>query len=212
MRGKSFFAKVFAVLAVCTAAAAILMSAVFLNATPVVLNRPQAAQEQVRSMLDCVSAGDYNGAGQLMYGTPSFGPERQAAEEVSVLLWEEFSDSISYELVGECYAVDTGLAQNVRITCLDFASVTQNLKPRFQVLLEQRIAQAEDVSELYDEQNNYREDMVMELLKTATEDSIREDAAMVTREVTVKLIYDQGQWWILPDDALLDVITGGILN
>lgn len=198
-------------LGISTAVAGIGLSFHFQNAKPILLKRSPGIQERVVTMMDAVCAGDYTTAGQQMYGTPSFGPNRDAAEEVSKLYWAAFSESMSYELTGDCYAEGDRVAQKVRITCLDFDSLTENLRSRFQVLLEQRVANAQDVSELYDDNNNYREDMVMELLLQAAEECLREDTKMVTVEVTVRLTYDQDQWWIIPQEELLKAITGGIL-
>ena len=64
----------------------------------------------------------------------------------------------------------------------------------------------------YDENNNYREDMVMELLFQAAEACLQEDAEMVTVEIVVKLTHEQGQWWVLPEKELLEAISGGILK
>ncbi len=201
-----------AFLGIFAALTGIALSLCFQNAEPILLKRSDAVQARVTGMMDAVCAGDYAAAGQQMYGTPSFGPDREAAEEVSALFWSAFSESMTYELVGECYAEKDCIAQKVRITCLDFDSVTENLRERFMVLLEQRIANAKDTSEIYDENNNYREDMVMELLFQAAEACLREDADMVTVEIVVKLTHEQGQWWVIPDEQLLKAITGGILK
>lgn len=202
----------FAALGVCAAVLGIVLSISFLKTEPILLKRSDAAQKQVVSMMDAVCMGDYSAAGQKMYGMPAFGPNREATDDIGVLFWDAFSDSVSYELVGDCHAQSHYIAQKVRITHLDFASLTEHLRPRFQALLEQRIAEAEDVSEIYDENNNYREDVVMELLHQAAEECLQEEGKLVTVEVSVKLIYDQGQWWIVPDEELMEAITGGILN
>ena len=133
------------------------------------------------------------------------------ADEVGVLIWEAFQSSISYELRGDCYTTEQGLAQDVSISCMDVTSVTVNLKERSQTLLEQRVAEAVDVSEIYDENNDYREDFVMAVLRDAVEDALEEDARMMTMELTVNLSYQDGKWWVVADEALLDAISGGIL-
>lgn len=94
---------------------------------------------------------------------------------------------------------------------MDVTSVTVNLKERSQTLLEQRVAEAVDVSEIYDENNEYREDFVMAVLRSAVEDALKEDARKMTVELTVKLSYQDGSWWVVADEALLDAISGGIL-
>lgn len=210
---KNGILKIFlAFLGVCAAVVGVTLGLCFQNSNPIMLKRSPGVQAQVIAVMDAVCEGDYTTAGLQMYGTPSFGPDRDAAEDVSVLYWDAFSQSVSYELIGECYAEGDRIAQKVRITCLDFESLTENLRSRFQVLLEKRIADAQDVSELYDDNNNYRKDMVMELLYQAAEECLREDAKTVTVEVTIRLTYEQGQWWVIPEEELLKAITGGILK
>ena len=193
------------------AAAAVYLCTQYVDAKPMLLTPPDVAQSKVVALMDAVSEGDYEEASQAIYGTPSLGVDRQAADEVGVMIWEAFQSSITYELLGDCYTTEQGLAQNVSISCMDVTSVTVNLKERSQVLLEQRVAEAEDVSEVYDENNEFREDFVMAVLRTAVEDALKEDARMMTVELTVNLSYQDGSWWVVADEALLDAISGGIL-
>ena len=193
------------------AAAAVYLCTQFVDAKPMLLTPPDVAQSKVVALMDAVSEGDYEKASQAIYGTPSLGVDREAADEVGVMIWKAYQDSISYELLGDCYTTEQGLAQNVSISCMDVTSVTVNLKERSQTLLEQRVAEAVDVSEIYDENNEYREDFVMAVLRSAVEDALKEDAREMTVELTVKLSYQDGSWWVVADEALLDAISGGIL-
>ena len=49
------------------------------------------------------------------------------------------------------------------------------------------------------------------VLLDAAKDAIREDAAEKTLELTVYLNYQNGDWWVIADAALLDAISGGVL-
>jgi hypothetical protein len=207
-----FLAAAFAVLGIATAALGIYVSFQSIGVEPVLLETPEAAINQVTVMLDKVQQGDFNGAGAMMQGSPDLGVDRDASDAVGVLIWEAFVDSFTYELVGDCYATDSGVAQDLRITCLEISSVTVSLRERSQSKLEQRVAEAEDISEVYDEENNYREDVVMAVLYEAAQDALAQDAKTVTYELTVNLIHDEDQWRIIPDDALLKAISGGILK
>lgn len=207
-----FLAAVFAVLGIATAALGIYVSFQSIGVEPVLLETPEAAINQVTVMLDKVQQGDFNGAGAMMQGSPDLGVDRDASDAVGVLIWEAFVDSFTYELVGDCYATDSGVAQDLLITCLEISSVTVSLRERSQSKLEQRVAEAEDISEVYDEENNYREDVVMAVLYEAAQDALAQDAKTVTYELTVNLIHDEDQWRIIPDDALLKAISGGILK
>jgi hypothetical protein len=73
------------------------------------------------------------------------------------------------------------------------------------------VAEAADVTEVYDENNDYREDVVMEVLLEAAEDSLAEDAQNMSVTLTVGLRYWDNRWWVVADEALLDAISGGVL-
>ena len=48
-----------------------------------------------------------------------------------------------------------------------------------------------------------------EVLQEAAAASLQEDSRMVTEELTVQLVYEDGCWWVVPDTALIHVISGG---
>ena len=202
----------FALLGAGAAAAGIYLSLSNMHAAPVLLVQPEEAREQVVSVLDAVCDGNYALASLGMQGTPDLGVNRDAQGEVSNLIWDAFLDSITYELEGECYATDSGIAQNVVIRTLELDSVTARLRERSQTLLAQRVEQAEDTSELYDENNEYREDLVMDVLYEAAQQALQEDVRYVTREVRLNLVYENGQWWVLPETELLRAISGGLVK
>ncbi len=208
---KYLFCGLLAAIGLGAAAAAVFLSMEFMNAKPLLLTPPDEARNKVVMLMDAVSEGDYEEASRSIYGTPDLGVDREAADEVGILIWEAFEGSVTYELLGECYTTGQGLAQDVSVTCLDVTSVTTNLKERSQTLLEQRVEEATDVSEIYDENNEYREDFVMGVLRDAVADALEEDARTMTVELTVNLSYQDGQWWVVADEALLNAISGGIL-
>lgn len=207
---KILFSGFFALLGIGLAAGTVYISLHFLNAAPVLLTQPEAAAERSGAMMEAIRVGDYEAAGGMMYGQPDLGADREAKDPVGALIWDAFLSSISYEFTGECYATDSGVARDVRITTLDLSSVTENLGTRSQALLTQRVAEAEDVAEIYDENNDYREDFVMDILYDAAVQALEEDARYTDWEVTLNLVYQQEQWWIMPEQALLKAISGGI--
>ncbi len=212
MRKMNFFSGLFGLLGFCAAGLGLFLALYNLDAKPLLLTSPEAARNQLTQTMDALCEGDYGTAGETLYGKPNFGMDREAAEPVSALVWDAFLESLSYELAGECYTTDSGLAQDVVLQGLDIASVTANLGQRSQDLLTQRLQEAENPSELYDENNDFREDLVMEVLYEAAQDALEEDAAMKTWEITVNLVYEGGQWWVKPETALLEAVSGGILK
>lgn len=176
---------------------------------PILLEQPEAAIAQVTGMMDAVCEGDYDNASTYLLGTPSLGVAEKPENIVGAMLWDAFLDSTEYQLTGDCYTTDVGVAQNISFTYLDTASVTANLRQRAEELLNRRVEEAEDVSEIYDENNDYKEEIVIEALQEAVEAALLEDAKTVTVTLTVNLKHQNGQWWVVVDNALLDAFSGG---
>ena len=202
----------FGVLGVLAVAVGIFLSFFFMNASPVLLAQPQAAMDQAVRLLDAVCAERMDIASELLYETPDIGADREPADAVGCLLWDAYIDSISYEVKSECYATDSGVALDVTITALDLNSVTSTLRERSQIKLEQRVAAAEDADEIYDEKGDYLEEFVMDVLYDSAVDALAQDARMVSKDVTMSLVYDDGLWWVMPDAGLMDAISAGMLK
>lgn len=211
MKIRNVISALFAAVAVCAAVVGIILSFSSLNADPVLLSPPDEAENRVLEFMDAVCVADYEKASSLISGNPSLGLDRDAADEVGALLWDAYTASLSYSVVGNCYATDDGLAQKVTLTGLDITSVTSVLKERSQALLEKRVAETEDADDVYDENNEYREDFVMKVLYDATAQALKNDAKEMTVEFTVNLVYQNDEWMIVVDNQLLDAISGGML-
>lgn len=210
MKKIPFASCIFALLAAVLGACTLYLTVQNLNTPPVLVRAPEDASQRVETLMEAVCAGDYAGAQAVLYGTPDLGADRAPADPVGQLIWEAFVESTSCTLSGECYVARSGLAQDVQWRSLELASVTENLGQRAQVLLEQRVEAAADTSEIYDEENNYREDFVMEVLYEAALQAIEEDARYTEKTITLHLTYAQGQWWVMPEQELLSAVSGGI--
>lgn len=208
---KKLLSVILAVIGIAATAGAVRLALDHTNSNPVLLAPPEEAVHQVTGLMDAVCSGDFDAASTYLQGQPGLGVDRDPTDEVGVLIWEALCDSMHYELVGECYATADGLAQNVTMTYMDITSVTAVLKDRSQTLLEQRVEEAEALDDVYDENMQYREDFVMDVLYDAAAAALKEDATYVTTDLTLNMTYQGGKWWIIGDRALLDAISGGIL-
>lgn len=211
-RKVGFFSGIFGLLGFVIAVGGVYLALSNRDAAPVLKQQPEAARSQVITMLDALCAADYDTVSACLYGNPALGMDREAQDAVGRLFWDALADSFRYEIRGDFHATDSGVAMDIRISALDIDSVTVNLRQRAQTLLQQRIAEAEDTSEIYDENNDYREDFVMDALQDAARAALKEDAADISWEITLNLIYEDGQWWIMPEPQLLQAISGGILK
>lgn len=211
-RKVGFFSALFGILAMVLTVSAVMLALSNREASPILAKQPEAARVQVQTMLDALCSGEYDTVSSCLYGTPDLGMGGQAADPVGQIFWEAMGDSFHYKLAEDFHATDSGVSLDVTISVLDLSAATANLRQRAQALLEQRIAQAEDTDEIYDANNEYREDFVMNALYDAAREALAQDAAYISWDLTLNLIYENGQWWIMPEQDLLKALSGGILN
>ena len=196
MKKTGLLSYLFGLLALLSAAAAVAVVAFCRDAGPMLLEAPAEAQAQVERLMDAVCEGDFSGAEQLLYGTPDLGADGMPEDPVDAMIWQAYLSSLDYRLVGDIYATDTGLAQDVKLISMELETVTRNLGSRARALLDQAMETAQDVSELYDEKNEYREELVLDILQEAARQALEEDVRYGYQILTLPLVYSDGQWWV----------------
>ena len=210
MKTAKIFSVIFALLAVILIAGTVMLSFQSRNAPVQLLGTAESAAQRAEAVMDAICRGDYAAAGSMMYGQPELNASREDSEGYASVLWNAFIGSLSYEFQGGCYATDSGVARDVTVTALDISSVMEPLKARCQALLEQRAAAAGDSTEIYDENHNYQEAFVMEVLSEAAEQVLSEQTASASWDITLNLVCQDGQWWVVPEQALIQVLSGGM--
>ena len=201
---------IFGALAVLLAVAALLICLTQRNAVPRLFGKTEGAEKCARAMMDCISRGDYAGASAYLYGTPSLGIGDQRETPAAECVWDAFVSSMECRSRGSCYATDAGVAMDFTVSGLDIPSLTQELKQRSAAVLEARVEAAENMSQVYDSNQQYREDFIQSVLEEAAREAVAA-VSPVENAVTVQLVYEGNQWWVVPDSALMTAISGGIL-
>lgn len=181
-----------------------------LNTPATVAQIPEGAVQRSQELMDAVSAGDYQAVSQQIYGQPDLGFSGSLEDAVSDRFWQAYLGSISYEFLGDCYAVDSGFARQVRITALDLPAMVLDMQRRCHDLLQQRVEAATEMEELYDEENNFRQDLIDQVMDQAVEEALQQEHSTVSYDVVLNLVLRDGQWWAIPDQALLSALSGGI--
>lgn len=212
MKKNTFVAIPFALIGIVLLVASLLVCLFSLNAPAIMVGTPKAAQVCAQNLLDAVSAGDYAAASQYIYGQPQLGVDREPAEQTGQMLWDAYVDSFTYELTGRCYSTPNGVAMNAAISSLDIASVGNTLADRMEAMLTARIEAEGEISEIYDEKGDFQEALIQEVLVKSFQQALEEDALITTQEVVLNLTYQDGHWWIVPDGALLQAISGGVIG
>lgn len=178
-----------------------------LDAQPVIWQQPLGAEERAAELMDAICRGDFEHAQMSLYRTPSFGVQAEG-DGIEARIWDAFVNSLEYEFQGLCYATQSGIAVDVQIRSLDIPSVTLAMRKHAEELLKQRVEQAENVSDVYDESNNYREDFVTRILQDAATEALTEAHTLREQTVPLYLTFEGGQWWVMPTQQLVNVLSG----
>ena len=203
-------AQVFGCLGAVLAATALLICLTQRNAQPRLFGTAAGAEECAQAMMENIAQGNYAAASAYLYGAPSLGTGTQPESDTAGILWEAFVSSLDFEPLGGCYATVSGLARDYSVSSLDLPKLTQALKDAAPGILEARLDAAEDMTLIYDENGEYREAFAQAVLEEAAR-QILASADSVDRTVTLNLVYEGNQWWVVPDQALLSAICGGIV-
>ena len=208
MKIARFFAYVFACIGILLLIGSMGFFLLNRNADVRILELPREAVSCSEDFARALNDGDLEAAAQYVYGQPDLGVDTVPENPESALLWEAFVNSISFEFPGNCYMEQNTLIRRGSITTLDISSVIGKLRESVQYLLDQRIASAQSLEEIYDAQNQFREDLVTQILDQALQQALAQDGQTVTREVTLKLVNRDDRWWVVPDQNLLQILTG----
>ena len=175
---------------------------------PKTLFASDGAARCAEALMDRLCRGDYAGASACCLGNPALDPAPRTETEKQ--LWQAFSDSLEYTLVGSSYATAQGVAQDVTFRSLLLPGVTRNLRQRAEKLLERRVAEAKTMAEVYEEDLSYREDFLQAVLNDAVKEAIEEDGCSLEQTLTLQLTCDRGRWQVTPDAAWMNAVCGGI--
>lgn len=191
MKLSKFFSSVFAVLGTGVMIVSILLCLLCRNLEPKSQSVPLAAEETSRQFMQALSDGDYQTAGSLLYGQPELGAEGAFESDAAAYLWEAFRGSISWEESSGCYLEGTEVYRDVTVTVLDISSVLNAVPALAQSMGDSPSSPDTDA-------------LLLEAVKKALS-----GGETLSVSGKLRLIQDEGQWYVIPDKKILSAISGG---
>lgn len=182
------------------------------NGTPVLLKAPASAAQCTDSLMERIALGEYTEASQYLYAAPDLGLAQEPEDAVSKLIWDAWQESISYEFTSACYATQSGLARDLRFSCLDVDAVTESLAPIAQEIFQARLDTTEDQNLIYNDQNDYREDFIQSIIDEAVKQALKENTKVQESNVSLQLAYHQGRWLVVADNTFINTVFGEIIG
>ena len=200
----------FGVLGVILAVTALMICLTQRETEPKLIGGAPGAESCAQAMMEKLNSGDFQGASHYLLGSPSLISGTRQMERAARLLWDAFASGLRATPQGACYATVSGVAQDYTLSSLDVPQMLEQLKQYAPMVLESRVEAAEDMSQVYDENHEYREDFAQSVLEEAAREVIAASSP-TEATVTVHLTNQDGRWWVVPDEALLRAISGGTI-
>lgn len=180
----------------------------FLDA-PVRAEVPRDVKECAAEVAELLNNGELDALADRFYGNPRLGADRVLTGDTAAV-WEIFCEGISCELTSEVYVSGSSYAVDAVITVPKIESITDSVTEHGKRLLDERVAAAEKMAELYDENGEFRQDLIDEVMAQAVTLSLGEEPEMLTCETTIGFVYKAERWQAVPDQTLMRALQGGL--
>lgn len=206
---RRFFSAAIAILAVAAAVLTVFTVTAALHSDPRILLAPTDAVAAAHTLMDAVCSGNDAAASAVLYGSPKLNTTPDENNPAVMLLWNAYRKSLSCTVSDECQPTESGVAVEVTVEALDTARVLERFAVRAQALLDERSA-ARSHDELFDQNNQLLPEQAERLLSDAMLLTLEDEKSTCVLRFPLHLRCVDGAWWVLPEDGLLQVLSGSV--
>ena len=212
MKASKIFAFIFGILGTALMLLTFLVSIKALDGTTVITQVPKEATACTQQLMQAFADGDYTTAETLLYGDTKLGDPRQAASKLGEQVWLAFSTSYTYQFNGECYTTAKGLSRDVTITSMDIPGFYDTLYDYAKPMLDEREAEAkkeDNVGQVFHD-GKVLDEVMEQIVNVSVVQALAQKPKTVSTTMTLELVNQNGVWQVMPNDALLKAVTGGL--
>lgn len=191
---RKLFSGLFAVVGTILMAGTAVLCLFSLNATPNILEFPQEASRTIQTFANALTQGDWATAGGCIYGQPDLTADAGWEDDTKNQIWQAYQLSLSCAPAKEPQATDEGIDWTVQLNMLDLNAFLDSWQQQTNALL---ASQEEQTPE-----------QAQQALTQGLSQALAGEHSTVSQEITLHLIYREDRWWISPDAALLQVLSG----
>ena len=179
-----------------------------LQAEPVILREPEKARQCAEEFLQAVNDGSLAEAADYLPDPSALGEVPEDADPIAGLVWDTYRTQLDAELVSGLYTTADGLCMDMELTALDVDDVVEKIGTLAVERMQERVAAASDMSELYGDDGQYRPELVDDVLQKAALETLMCDLPTVTTGITLHLTQSGEAWKVIPDRALINALSG----
>lgn len=212
MKSNRIFSVLSLLLAVPAAAAALYAGVTAASRPAKLLWSEPGARAAASALVETLSAGDFRKGSDYLYGTTQLILPEGEDRDASALLWNHYCENLTGGLVGEPYLSPRGYCQDAVFYVPDLDALTRRMKELAPELVTRRIVEARELSDVYDADFSFRQDLISEVLVEAARSAIAQEPERKVCQVQLRLVFEKDRWLIQPDQALLDILAGKMEN
>ena len=174
-------------------------------------DRPQGdPQKTVEDFLTALEQQDYAKAYACMDGVESLGLEKEPEQENARRICQMVREQFSGETYGSCSTDGNRAYQLIECRYIDVEALQRDARSEAMTYIS-RYASTHSVSELYDENNNYRPELMREAWSQALDTLLEQPEKYLSAGgAQVELRWRDGAWRIVPGEKLLEMLCGGL--
>lgn len=168
---------------------------------------PQGLEQCAQELETALDDGDLQAFQDLLYGQPQLGIE--PGDDQTQAFWEVYCGGIAWEYTGGFSPAAGGYTRTAAVSVPDIQALAGTIGPRARELLEQTMAAATIREELYDEDGNFRQELMDKALEQAVQEALAATPQLRQYQGTVRFVSQDGRWQALPDKTLMQAFAPG---
>ena len=152
----------------------------------VLVTDPEGIPKAADRLMHCIHSGDWETLEEIVSGNPPLAPVQEAEGSAEDLLWEAYRKTLQWSCTESFTTDGSCVIQPITVTCLDIAGAA---KAAANLSEDSGLLQAEAIAQI-----------------------LGEAPPMLTREIQLTFLREKGQWLLVPDRALLTLLSGFTLR
>lgn len=157
---------------------------------------PEEIPDAVDAVMTSIQTGDWVRLEEMVSGNPELTPKVGAEDSAEKMIWDAYRDSLQWSCEEPFRIHGSLITQKVSITCMDIPSITDAIS----TMLSSADSTGFDAA------------TQTEFLHTVAAHVLESELPMIRREITLTFQRNQGHWMLVPNNALLMLLSGFIVQ
>ena len=153
---------------------------------------PEGIPAAADAILHCIQNGDWDSLEQMVSGSPSLTPEIGEEGSAEKIIYYAYQQSLNWVCKEDFRIHGSFISQPVTLSCLNIRLVTDTIAE----VLADPVASA-----------SFSEDQP-QMLRSAAEQVLLTCVPIMEQEITLVFLRENGQWQLVPNAALQNLLSG----